>query len=187
MTSSGLISHVLPWAPPVGRRSETHQVFSFSEGIRMPRRPPRVAFWAIIHSIPSSGKESSHEAREPKPPRLTDRAPRQFDPARQPSETAQLHSIRHPPQRRPVSAAPEAFENLSSPSSREGRPDRKRVTDGHSHQPGPHTDAGSRDITTLQHSTAMIGASTNPAHGRRRDVASRRLYLRSHVSPATSL
>lgn len=95
-----------------------------------------VAFWAI-HSITSSGTTSSHEAREPHPrppPHLRDNHP-----ARRPSATAQLHSIRRPPAAVTRIGGPGGLENLASPSSRDGRPDGKRVTGGHSHpgSPGP--------------------------------------------------
>lgn len=88
------------------------------------------------------------------------------------------------PQRRPISAAPEALGLLSWPSSRPGG---KRVTDGHSHQPVPRTDAGStryHDSPALHSHDRSIADAGN---GRARDMASRRLYLRPHVSPATSL
>lgn len=127
-------------------------------------------------SRPQVKRESNHEA--------VDRAPRHLTRL---DDLPKRHNYPPPgihPQRRPVSAAPEALGFLSSPSSRPGG---KRVTDGHSHQPVPHPDAGSTRYhdSPAQHSHDRSIADAG--NGRARDMASRRLYLRPHVSPATSL
>lgn len=152
MTSSGLI---FPWIlvslPRVAAAKPTRP-FPFLRGFACPGDLQEGSLFG-----PSSTLLCPQVKSE-----AVDRAPRHLTrlddlPKRHNNPTPGIH-----PQRRPASAAPEALRFLSSPSSRPGG---KRVTDGHSHQPVPHPDAGS----TIYHDSPALHShdrsSTGSGHG----------------------